>query len=51
MLSNEELFAKAYHALWLYQLDLDTPLSSEEQEQFVREFIASEQKTASTFRL
>lgn len=51
MLSNEELFAKAYFALRLYQHDLDRAMSEQERIDFVLEFVRLEQENAAKFRL
>ena len=51
MLSNEELFAKAYFALSLYQQDLSRAMSEQEQQDFVLGFVRLEQENAAKFRL
>ena len=51
MLSNEEVFAKAHAALWIYQQGLDVPLSDEEQAEFIEDFIKLEITNAAKFRL
>jgi predicted metal-dependent hydrolase len=51
MLSNEELFAKAHAALWIYQQGLEVPLSIEEQAEFIQDFIKLELQNAAKFRL
>jgi hypothetical protein len=51
MISNEEYFARAHTALWIYEQDLAEPLSEEERLEFILEFVRSEHDNAAKFRL
>lgn len=51
MMSNDEAFAKAHTALWVYQQGLNYPLSIEEQAEFIQNFVRLENENAAKFRL
>lgn len=50
-ISLEELFAKAHTTLWIYEQDLDEPLSEEERRKFIEDYVKLEQANAAKFRL